>query len=282
MTDFGEKPELAWLPVMMLSVDRSYQRSIESRRSQNLIDKIAENFRWPRFGCVLAIKTGEGWQLIDGQHRTEGARRAGVTHVPAVVLPHESAPQAALDFIAINRDRVTMNPQAVYHALVAAGDEAACRIARVCLYAKISIPKYPKMANQMVGGETLAVGAIRKVVARLGEDRAAGMFKTIASAVSDRPGDLRAPIIEACATLTLDDIDVTKIAAVLANGGVTEVLRAAPVRRDGSMAERVAAEIEARIDGQGGQERKCLSCDEPFMSAGAGNRMCNLCRRNKS
>ena len=84
--DPGPLPELAWLSVAKCSVDASYQRTFESRTSQALVSRIAENFRWSAFQAVLAAKRGAGWVIIDGQHRVEAARRAGIEHVPAVIV----------------------------------------------------------------------------------------------------------------------------------------------------------------------------------------------------
>lgn len=50
--DPGKKPQLKWLPVAQLSVDHRYQRTLESRRSQLLVDRIAERFRWGAFAAA--------------------------------------------------------------------------------------------------------------------------------------------------------------------------------------------------------------------------------------
>lgn len=51
----GKKPALAWLPIDQLSVDSRYQRDTGSRRSVNIIAKIAEGFQ----------STGAGNRMCD-------------------------------------------------------------------------------------------------------------------------------------------------------------------------------------------------------------------------
>lgn len=162
--DFGPKPMLAWLPIDKVSVDAKYQRDTGSRRSRNLIEKIAANFRWSRFGVVLAVKHAGGWHVIDGQHRVEACRLCGIKQVPAVVLPHATVEEAAADFVAINRDRVAVTPLHIHHAQLAAGDPEAKAIERACRAAGVEICRYPVPANKMQPRQTLAVATIHRLI----------------------------------------------------------------------------------------------------------------------
>ena len=87
-SDIGTPPELAWLPVDKLDVDPAYQRTLDTKASQKLITKIAENFRWISFQAILATPQGEGddrrWLIIDGQHRAAAAKQRGIPHIPAI------------------------------------------------------------------------------------------------------------------------------------------------------------------------------------------------------
>jgi hypothetical protein len=118
--DFGPRPAYADLPVRDLAVDSSYQRSIEARRNQAAIERICENFRWSLFGIVTVTKGLTGYLIIDGQHRTEAARRLKLASVPCLIVPPLSRQDQALAFVAANRDRVSVTPFAIHHAMVAA------------------------------------------------------------------------------------------------------------------------------------------------------------------
>jgi len=244
-SDPGPKPALAWLPIGKLSVDPKYQRDTGSRRSQSLIAKIAADFRWSRFGIVLCVKVGRAWHVIDGQHRVMAAlARGGIAEVPAVVLPHATIEAAAADFVAINRDRVSVTPLHIHHAQLAAGDPAALAVARVCQQAGVTICRYPVPADKMVPGQTLAVQTIARVIRLRDEAFATAVLKRVMATTGKVAGGCNALIIrQAVADLGLREKNPPSIKGRAASATM----------------------------------RKCLRCQRPFASTGPGNRMCIPC-----
>jgi hypothetical protein len=222
MTDrFGPRPEYADLPVADLAVDSSYQRSIELRRNQAAIERICEGFRWSLFGIVTVTKGLTGYLIIDGQHRTEAARRLKIATVPCLIVPPISRKDQALAFVAANRDRVPVSQFAIHHALVAAGDEHAAALDRLCTAAGIEIPRYPIPSSSMKPGQTLAIGAVSVILDSRGPERAAVLLKAIRQAFPNERAALRAPIITAVSTLdTVDDIDADALQRALAKAGL--------------------------------------------------------------
>lgn len=183
--DHGPKPELKWLPVGGLKVDPQYQRDTGSRRSRNLIDKIAGSFRWSRFGVVMAVRAAGSdsvWHVVDGQHRVEVARALKLPAVPVLVLPHATLAEAAADFVAINRDRVAVTPLHIHHAQLAAGEPEAQAIARVCARAKVEICRYPVPSDKMKPGQTLAVQSIARLIRLRGPDFAEKVLTALRTA----------------------------------------------------------------------------------------------------
>lgn len=165
--DPGPRPELAWLPVAMLSVDPSYQRTIDGRISQAAIGRIAAAFRWACFGVVMVAATeggGDGWVIIDGQHRVEAARRCKLSTVPCIIVPAGTAAEQAQIFLATNRLRVTVNPYAMHHAQLAAGEHHALDTQALATRAGIDIPRYPIQRDRLKPGQTLALGTIKSAV----------------------------------------------------------------------------------------------------------------------
>jgi hypothetical protein len=201
MTDFGPKPIDAELPVSELAVDSSYQRSIEARRNQAAIERICENFRWSLFGKVTVTKGLTGYLIIDGQHRAEAARRLKIATVPCLIVPPLSRQDQALAFVAANRDRVSVTGFAIYHALVAAGDESATAMARVCMSADVEVARYPMPISNMQPRQTLSVASIRNAVVLHGEASTIKALKIIRQAFPNEPGALRAHLITALADL---------------------------------------------------------------------------------
>jgi len=145
------------LPVAMLSVDEAYQRTLNSNASKKSIARIVEAFRWPCFGALLVTQVGAGWKIIDGQHRAEAAKRLQIATVPCIVVPEATAAEQAATFIEINQNRVGVNPYAMFHARVAAGEDLALRMVELLKAAKLSIPRFTPNKKWMKPGETQAL-----------------------------------------------------------------------------------------------------------------------------
>jgi hypothetical protein len=226
--DFGPKSELAWLPVNRLSIDMRYQRALESRRSQMLVQRIAEEFQWARFGAVLVCPTAlDAYAVLDGQHRLAGARMNGIIEVPCIVIEAPSlADQAAL-FLSANRDRVAVHSFALHHAAVAAGDPEHVSIARVCRDADVAIARYPIPASKLNPNQSLAIGAIKKAIKLRGEDTAVATLLTLRTAYSNLPGALRAHLIEGISALLAlnQEITVDRLVAALKQEGLRGIER---------------------------------------------------------
>lgn len=246
MSALGKKPKLVWLPVAKLAVDPKYQRDIGSRRSRNMIAKIAADFRWSRFGVVLTVKNAKGFWVIDGQHRVEACRARGdVPEVPCVILPHKTVAEAAADFVAINRDRVAVTPLHIHWAMLAAGEKLAVDVAQACREAGVSICRYPVPADKMKPGETLAIGAVQQLVKRGGAALAAKVLKNTVQRFGTMPGAIRAPAIRE----------------------VAEELGA-----------RCGHENAPAANTKDAKKRTCLTCGRAFLSEHKGNRMCPRCK----
>jgi hypothetical protein len=192
MTDLGPTPELAWLPVKHLTVDLSYQRTLETRGSQRLIEKIAAEFSWARFQTILTTPDGKGfWLIIDGQHRAEAARRRRIEHIPAVVVAGLDARDQAAAFVGANRDRRQVSAQEMFHARLAAGDAAAEAITRICKAAGISVLRYSIGADFAPIGTTQATAALLYALDKHGEANTTAAVVAIARIASDVRGGLR-------------------------------------------------------------------------------------------
>ncbi|MEA2754735.1 MAG: hypothetical protein QOJ54_1024 [Aliidongia sp.] len=195
--DPGPRPELAWLPVAMLSIDPGYQRTIEGRVSQAAIAKIARNFQWSCFGVAMVAQQrygGDGWAIIDGQHRVEAARRVGLKTVPCIVVVADDPRHQAAIFLATNETRVKVNPYAIHHAKLAAGDEAACATSQLAHQAGIEIPRFPIQRNHLAPGQTLALATITQAT----EDRhGTKAVMLVGAAWANKPGGISALVIRA-------------------------------------------------------------------------------------
>jgi hypothetical protein len=197
----GPRPELRWLPVDRCAVDERYQRSLNSDRSMALVERIAAGFKWSCFQAVLAVKDGERWLILDGQHRVEAARRRKIKEVPAVVVSAGSIAEQAAAFVRANLDRVAVNAFALHHARLVAGEERAALIDRICQASGLSVPHYPIPADNLKPGQTLALGTISILITKLGEGGASLVLAAGAAAWPEKPGWLRASLLRALGKL---------------------------------------------------------------------------------
>ena len=80
-------PMLAWIKIADLAIDDDYQRPLNPG-NWLAIRKIAEAFRWGRFGPVLVSPIEAGrFAVIDGQHCCHAAAlRACADHLDALEL----------------------------------------------------------------------------------------------------------------------------------------------------------------------------------------------------
>lgn len=179
--DAGPKPMLTWLPIDQLHVNEEYQRPSTTKRGQQVIRGIVEHFQWKLFSIVTVTpRANGGYWLIDGQHRTIAAKLRGIEEVPAIVLQQLTPEEQARTFAGINGKRVSVNPYAIHHAMLAAGDETAVRIDRVCEAAGVVIPRYPKSSNQnLKPEECMALGEIKRGIKKYGDDLVIGVLKAI-------------------------------------------------------------------------------------------------------
>lgn len=200
LNDPGPMPQLAWLPIDRLVVDPSYQRTINTTSGRRLIARIAAEFRWSAFQAVLASPNGAGgWVLIDGQHRVAAARRRGIDMVPAVIIEAASAKDCAAAFIRANRDRSPVNPYAMHHARLSAGEAEALAIEEIAAAAMIEIPKSAPSRSNLKPGQCLALGSFTTLPRRYGIEIARAAIVAVADAYREEVGGLRTLFFTAAA-----------------------------------------------------------------------------------
>lgn len=165
-----------------LLVDESYQRNL-SERSVRLIRKIVAHWDWRTFMPPVVVKTKDGFHVIDGQHTAiAAASHPKITDIPVMVVKAEEITDRAKAFLGRNRDRISVTPNQLHAAAVAAGDEDAMTIHQVCERAGIRILKQPPGAAVFKVGDTLAIGTIRALVTRRGALRARQVLQVLGDA----------------------------------------------------------------------------------------------------
>ncbi|CAN7397223.1 MULTISPECIES: ParB N-terminal domain-containing protein [Brucella] len=136
-------PSIEWVHVTELTVDSSYQRSIDNDGSRRLIASIAANFDWRLCAPLVVSRRPDGSRvIIDGQHRWAAAvRRGDLLQLPCCLFTYGSPEDEARMFIVANRARKAMNRMDDFHAALAAGDEDALDIRRLVSEAGLAIAR---------------------------------------------------------------------------------------------------------------------------------------------
>lgn len=139
----GSMPSIEWVHVAQLTVDQSYQRSIDNEGSRRLIASIAANFDWRLCAPLVVSRRPDGSKvIIDGQHRWAAAiRRNDLPQLPCCLFTYANPEDEARMFIVANRARKPMNRLDDFHAALAAADEDALEILRLVTEAGLTIAR---------------------------------------------------------------------------------------------------------------------------------------------
>ena len=247
--DYGARPELAYVRVDQIDVDHRYQRTLESKRSRLLIDRLVAGWHWSAAGVIKLTRdaeTGRYW-AEDGQHRLMAAKRLRIPELPAEIVAASGMQERARIFVAANRDRVSVNQFALHHALIAAGDDMAVRIDRCCRAADVAVPRFPIPASSLKPNQTLGIGAITKLIKAHGEADAARTLRTLREAYPTMAGALRSHLILGVAALYAERPGLAEadVIAALKRRGLEplESAVASVSRHDGEARAVVAARL---------------------------------------
>ena len=179
-------PKFEWIDPRTLYVEEAYQRDL-SGNSTALVRKIVSRFNWSRFKppiCVRLPDSGNVLVCIDGQHTAmAAATHPDVDKIPVMVVDATDVASRAAAFVGHNRDRLSLTQMAIYHAELAAGDELAKVIDRACRAAGATIlNKAVNLRSALPAGTTIAVGTIRTLARKQGEEALARVLRLLTKA----------------------------------------------------------------------------------------------------
>lgn len=248
MRDFGTKPRLVWIDVASLRVDVRYQRSMEGRRSQNLIDRICEKFRWAAFQAIVVTPDDAGHLVIDGQHRVEVARRLGIARVPAIVVEGLSLSEQAALFVDANQSRVIINPFSLYHARLMAGDAKALAVAAFCRGSGVEIPRSVTQVWKLKPRQTLALKLIEEIALDASDADGRAAISLLLGVWPLAPGALSAVFIRAVTGALRECMGGSeKISAFLSGRSPLELLKE---YRGGGATQRLQFDLIVAVTGR--------------------------------
>lgn len=184
----GKMPSIEWVHTTELTVDQSYQRSIDNEGSRRLIASIAANFDWRLCAPLVVSRRPDGSKvIIDGQHRWAAAvRRGDLLQLPCCLFSYDSPEDEARMFIVANRARKQMNRLDDFHAAVAAADEDAVEIRRLVTEAGLKMARNTA-STAWKAGEVAFTSSIATALRRHGPAIVSAALTSIAEAYEGLP-----------------------------------------------------------------------------------------------
>lgn len=169
--ELGPRPEVRWVAPTDLWIDETYQRDL-TRRSYDLIRRaIEEGFCYESMQWPKCVEVDGKLHAVNGQHTAIMAATVGVEKIPVIVDVGRTVEQRAGSFVALNMHRVAMSNLDIYRARLAAKQEDALDVQRVCARAGIRLRNITPAAK-ILPGDTAAISTISKLVRRRGVVRA--------------------------------------------------------------------------------------------------------------
>lgn len=158
-----DRPRIEWLPLGSLCVNSAYQRQI-LRRGKKIIEKIAGDFHWARFGIVTVMDLGDGrYCVLDGQHRCAALLAMGAAEVLCLIAPKGNLQEQAAHFIGINGARTALTPLAQFKARIMAGDTSAIEVREFVQSAGINAILYQPNPKNMTTASFNAYNGIEGI-----------------------------------------------------------------------------------------------------------------------
>lgn len=156
-------PQLIWVGIDDLVVDRRYQREVTGP-GKSAIRRIATHFDWTKYSPILlAAIEGGRFAVVDGQHRAHAAKLCGIESLPAMVVPM-SLRQQANAFAAVNADRVRVHALSIYRAALAAGEDWALRCKDAVERGGARLATFAPTATAKKAGVVYALGLVRRMI----------------------------------------------------------------------------------------------------------------------
>jgi hypothetical protein len=159
-----EAPDVRWVDPTTLLIEEQYQRNVGDR-SRKLIRGMVGAWDWRKFKMPNVVEIPAGLAVVDGQCTSIGAASNPLIDlIPVLVTTAPDMQTRAGAFVGLNRDRVNLTATQLHFADVAAGNEDALTIERVCQRAAVRVLR--SQSPNWSPGDTIAVQAIGSLINR--------------------------------------------------------------------------------------------------------------------
>lgn len=235
----GARPELQWVKPTALLIDDTYQRDLRPS-SIRVIRTIVSEFAWSRIKPPVAVRVGDGFHVIDGQHTAIAAASLGLKEIPIFVVDAPETAERARAFVSHNRNRLTITALDIHRALVAAKDPLSKSIADVCRDVGVTM-RYMSHGQHIDIGDTQAIAHITKLFQRHGVPHARAALTVLVRA---KCAPIAEPQISAVSELLRADVSATRLTRAVALDPPGDFVKA---RSNATLAKRRTWQVLAEI-----------------------------------
>lgn len=195
--DIGKTPDLVWVDVNLIKVDKNYQREENAKH----VDNIVKHFNWRKFQPVTLAQRPDGsFNVVDGQHRVAAAKlHPRVIDIPALIFESsgEIVDEANI-FVEVNSNRRGITPIEKHIAAVAAQKPESLGLNAALAAVGCQVADYK---GHKGGNVTNAVAACMGAIRKNGEDSFKSAIRTLRQAWPTDIDVLRAGLINSLSTL---------------------------------------------------------------------------------
>lgn len=202
--EIGPRPELQWVPVDQINVDRNYQRELKPGR----VRQILTEFEWKKFGALQLARQADGtFNVFDGQHRHAAAQlHPDVAEVPAVIIQPDDGRDEAEAFLGVNVHRTAVTPIERYWAGIEAGDSDMMAVCAVLEEAGCEVVQAQGLGGV---GKTHAVFAVLRAIKRYGDEAVTTACRILKEAWPKDKDALKGTLIQAMARIVNNNSDLS-------------------------------------------------------------------------
>ena len=182
----GPLPELLWVKIDDLIIDRTYQRECSPTHAQSIL----VNFRWAYFQAITVTRLESGrYAVLDGQHRVIAARiHPEIKVLPAICVAAPSIEEQAASFSIINRTHRYVSPVELYFAALAANDPAVVGLEACLRRCGVSVASGVASGSRLLpAGQLRTVAKVRSIYERFGDAHLSEVLTAIAEAWPNKP-----------------------------------------------------------------------------------------------
>ena len=174
------------LPVNILKTAKYQKNRLDVARAK----AIGKDFDPRKAGAIIVSERGRSFYIVDGQHRTAGAKISEVSHVMCQVLHRLTYEEEAMLFAEQDRNKKPLKSVDKFRAKIEGQDTKSLEI--IDILAKLSL----EVSRGSGDFEIQAIGTVEKIMDKLGADGLERCLKLIKKAWNGKESSFQSGVLK--------------------------------------------------------------------------------------